>query len=48
MLASITSTFESHIAAQGALNGARFGRLPGRVLNGLSRRLTQAPSRAFP
>jgi phytoene dehydrogenase-like protein len=37
-----------HIAAQAALNGARFGRVPGRLLSGLSRRLTQTPGPAFP
>jgi phytoene dehydrogenase-like protein len=37
-----------HIAAQAALNGQRFGRLPGRVLSTLSRYLEETPHRAFP
>jgi phytoene dehydrogenase-like protein len=37
-----------HIAAQAALNGSRFGRLPGRALGALTRRLEETPSRPFP
>jgi phytoene dehydrogenase-like protein len=37
-----------HIAAQAALNGARLGSVPGRVLGGLTRRLEEIPRQAFP
>jgi phytoene dehydrogenase-like protein len=37
-----------HIAAQAALNGARFGRLPGQILNRATRGLEKLPRRAFP
>src|ERR687886_1813036 len=37
-----------HIAAQAALNGSRFARLPGQVLNGATRGLEKLPRRAFP
>jgi hypothetical protein len=37
-----------HIAAQAAINGSKFGRLPGRVLNSATRALEKFPRRAFP
>jgi phytoene dehydrogenase-like protein len=37
-----------HIAAQAAINGAKFARLPGRLLNNATRSLEKFPRRAFP
>lgn len=37
-----------YIAARAAINGARFGRAPARVLTALSGRLEETPRRAFP
>ena len=37
-----------HIAAQAALNGSRFARLPGRALNRATRGLEKLPRSAFP
>src|SRR3954467_9425019 len=37
-----------HIAAQAAINGAKFGRVPGRALNRMSAGLAKTPRRPFP
>jgi phytoene dehydrogenase-like protein len=37
-----------HIAAQAAINGAKFGGIPGRTLNAVTRSLQKTPGHDFP